>query len=187
MLSVLLHAFIFIAITCKTNYKLKLEKYGFLNIYTKKIKFVVKLILFYMGISCYITKIFFLKDNGNQTLVSSVVARHLCPCATTRFSKTVLTKWWYISNSINFELIFLKNCWEVRPITLLKYSSGTVLYYKTTLLKSVIHTLRTLLYRALSNILFNLVLLARFTNHCCHPYGIVYIYIYIYMTTENTV
>jgi hypothetical protein len=33
VLSVLLHAFIFIAIT---NYKLKLEKYCFLNIHTKK-------------------------------------------------------------------------------------------------------------------------------------------------------
>jgi len=55
VLSVLLHVFIFIAITCKTNYKLKLEKYCFLNIHTKKkIKFVVKLILFYMNIRIYV-------------------------------------------------------------------------------------------------------------------------------------
>ena len=33
------------------------------------------------------------KTNGNQTLTSSVVARHLSPCATPRFSKTVLTKY----------------------------------------------------------------------------------------------
>ena len=51
VLCVLLHAFIFIVITCKTNYKLKLEKYCFLNIHTKKIKFAVKLILFYMNIN----------------------------------------------------------------------------------------------------------------------------------------
>ena len=73
----------------------------------KKIKFVVKLILFYMNIRCYIT--FKKKEtNGNRSLVSSVVDRHLSPCATPRFSKNFLKKG-YINNSINFESIFLEN------------------------------------------------------------------------------
>jgi len=104
---VLLHAFIFIAITYKTNYKLKLEKYCFLNIHTKKIKFVVKLVLFYMNICIYVVilhkKLLKTQWERNPSLQRSSQA-----CATPRFSKTVLMKW-YISNSINFESIFLKN------------------------------------------------------------------------------
>ena len=99
---------------------------------------MVKLILFYMNIRCVILHLKKRETNGNRTLVSSVVVRHLSLCATPRFSKKVLTKG-CINNSINFESIFLENGWELDPIPLLKYPSGRVLYYEITLLKSVIH------------------------------------------------
>ena len=91
--------------------------------------------------------------NGNRTLVSCVVLRHLSPCATTRFSKNNLTKG-YINNFINFEWIFSKIAEHGTQISLFKYSPGRVLYYKNTLLKSVIHNSRTLLVSRMEQIVY---------------------------------